>query len=166
MKNSCPRREAGRFPSFIGDLVILARVCPSLPNTPFCCGVVVGVYSTLILALMHGALTSLPVYSPPSWLLPVKSMTGSSSLEVSISLLSVWIASCCSHKSGVYILYTQKIAFPSSAVVLPKYSTPRRRAWWCGELNSTWLLLCRLGLEHLLLVCPRSLQLKEMMMFD
>ena len=62
---SSPHMNGGKFPSFIKHRVISASVCPSLSDTPFCCGVLVAVYSMLIPAPTHRALNSCPVYSPP-----------------------------------------------------------------------------------------------------
>ena len=44
---SSPHMNGGKSPSFIRHRVILASVCPSLSDTPFCCGVLVAVYSML-----------------------------------------------------------------------------------------------------------------------
>ena len=62
VKVSSPHSDGGKLPSFIKHRVIWASVCSFLSDTPFCCGLLVAVYSTLMPALTHRVLNSFPIY--------------------------------------------------------------------------------------------------------
>ena len=48
VKNSSPHMLGGKLPSLRRHLTVAASVLPTRSDTPFCCGVAVGVYSMLM----------------------------------------------------------------------------------------------------------------------